>query len=92
MALLEAMACALPVAALEVGGTPEVVEDGRSGVLVRGRRPEDLANAVAGVLADSQAAHNMGLAGRARVLERFSLGAMLGAYANLYRKLARKEA
>lgn len=92
MALLEAMACTLPVAALEVGGIPEVVEDGRSGVLVRGRRPEDLADAVAGVLADSQAVHSMGLAGRARVLERFSLGAMLGAYASLYRKLARKEA
>lgn len=91
MALLEAMSCALPVAAVDVGGVPEVVEDERSGLLVRGRRPEDLSEAMARILADPLTARDMGLAGRARVLERFSLDTMLSAYADLYRELTGRE-
>jgi glycosyltransferase involved in cell wall biosynthesis len=92
MALLEAMACALPVAALDVGGVPEVVEEGRCGLLVSGRSPADLAGAMGRMMAGSRAAREMGLAARARVLERFSLEAMLNAYANLYRRLTGREA
>ncbi len=92
MALLEAMACALPVASLEVGGTPEVVADGRSGLLVQSRQPDDLAKAISRILSDHEEARDMGLVGRARVLERFSLESMLNSYGALYRELSRKEA
>jgi sugar transferase (PEP-CTERM/EpsH1 system associated) len=92
MALLEAMACALPVAALAVGGVPEVVEDGLHGILVQGRRPEDLAAAITRLSEGRQDARRMGLAARARVLERFSLASMLGAYAGLYRQLTGRDA
>jgi len=88
MALLEAMACGLPVVALRVGGTPELVEDGRSGLLVGGRKPEDLAEAISRILTERDTARAMGVAGQRRVAERFSLESMLEGYGALYRELA----
>jgi glycosyltransferase involved in cell wall biosynthesis len=70
--VLEAMAQGRPVVATPVGGTPEVVEDGRTGVLVPPRDPRALAEAVGRLLADPDLRQRMGAAGRARVAERFS--------------------
>jgi glycogen synthase len=69
---LEAMACETPVVASAVGGILEVVEDGRTGVLVPPGRPDALAAALRGVLDDPERARSMGRAGRRRVEERFS--------------------
>jgi starch synthase len=69
---LEAMACEAPVVASAVGGIPEVVEDGVTGLLVPPARPDDLAAALRLVLDDPARARVMGAAGRKRVEERFS--------------------
>jgi alpha-maltose-1-phosphate synthase len=69
---LEAMACETPVVASAVGGILEVVEDGRTGLLVPPARPDDLAAAIRRVLDDSSFARALGQAGRRRVEERFS--------------------
>ncbi len=69
---LEAMACQTPVVASAVGGILEVVDDGVTGTLVPPSRPDALAAALAGLLADAGRAHAMGRAGRKRVEERFS--------------------
>src|SRR5262249_3834736 len=69
---LEAMACEAPVVASAVGGIPEIVEDGRTGLLVPPADPAALAAAVNALLADPARARALGQAGRRRVLDRFT--------------------
>jgi len=69
---LEAMACETPVVASAVGGIVEVVDDGRTGLLVPPGRPEDLARAISSLLEDPARAREMGHAGRRRVETHFS--------------------
>jgi len=69
---LEAMACEVPVVASAVGGILEVVEDGRTGLLVPPAQPEALAGALRRLLDDPARARAMGRAGRARVEAKFS--------------------
>ncbi len=69
---LEAMACETPVVASAVGGILEVVEDGKTGILVPPARPDDLAAALRRVLGDPAMGRAMGRAGRKRVEDRFS--------------------
>ena len=69
MALLEAMAHGRPVVATRVGGVPDIVSDGRDGVLVEPGDPGALAAAVAGLLADPERAAKLGAAARGRVAE-----------------------
>jgi glycosyltransferase involved in cell wall biosynthesis len=84
---LEAMALETPVVGSGAGGISEVVEDGRTGLLVE---PQDVAALVASVsdlLADPERASAMGRAGRARVEERFTAEGMVRAYLGLYAEL-----
>jgi glycosyltransferase involved in cell wall biosynthesis len=70
---LEAMAASIPVVGTAVGGTPEVVIDGETGLLVPARDVTALANALATLMGDPARAKMMGKAGRERVEKRFSL-------------------
>jgi glycosyltransferase involved in cell wall biosynthesis len=85
---LEAMAHARPVVATPVGGTPEVVEDGRTGILVPPRDPRTLAAAVDRLLADPELRRRMGAAGRQRVAERFSPESMTRRVLAIYDEVA----
>lgn len=75
---LEAMACSTPVVASDVGGIPEVVEAGRTGMLVHYDEAresdfvEELASAIGEVVSDPDRARDMGAAGRRRAAEKFS--------------------
>jgi glycogen synthase len=69
---LEAMACETPVVASGVGGILEVVEDGRTGLLVPPAQPAALAEALTRVLGNPDLARDMGKAGRRRVEEKFA--------------------
>jgi alpha-maltose-1-phosphate synthase len=69
---LEAMACQTAVVASAVGGIVEVVEDGKTGLLVPPARPDALAEALNRVLANPGLAREMGQAGRRRVEALFS--------------------
>ena len=72
-AILTAMACSLPVIATNVGGIPELVKDGVTGLLVPPADPRSLAQAVQRLLDDPAAAFQMGLEGRKRAEEHFTL-------------------
>ena len=76
LTVLEAMARGKPVVATPVGGTPELVVDGETGVLVPPRDAEALADALRSLAADPERARALGAAGRARVAEHFSAQAM----------------
>jgi len=75
--VLEAMAAGLPVVATSVGGTPEVVVDGETGLLVPPRDPVALADAMQKLLEDRTMTDAFGRAGRARVETHFGEGLML---------------
>ncbi|MEM9296095.1 MAG: glycosyltransferase, partial [Planctomycetota bacterium] len=88
LTLLEAMAAGLPIAATDVGGNPEVVEHGQTGLLSPRRDAGSLAVNLLRVLRDPTLRRAFGDAGRARVRERFSRRRMLDAYAGHYRAMA----
>ncbi|MEV3959719.1 glycosyltransferase family 4 protein [Nocardia sp. NPDC050193] len=77
---LEASATGVPVVAGSSGGAPETVLDGKTGRVVDGRRADHVADAIADILADRDAAAEMGAAGRAFVERQWrwdTLGARL---------------
>ncbi len=88
LAVAEAMAAGLPVVATRVPGLTEVIEDGKSGLLVDSEDLDGLAAAVAGLIDDPARRARLGLAGRRRVGERFSIAANLAAHERLYTELA----
>ena len=90
---LEAMACAAPVVASAVGGIPEVVADGETGLLVDYDEADPaafeagLAEAIETMTADPAAAALMGEAGRARAVRDFGWDAVARRTADLYEEL-----
>jgi len=70
--VLEAMAAGVPVVATAVGGNPEAVEDGASGLLVPPCDAGALARAICAVLEDQELAGRLGRAARQRISDRFS--------------------
>jgi glycosyltransferase involved in cell wall biosynthesis len=87
IALLEAMACALPVVASRTGGIPEVVEDGVSGILVAPGDADDLARALIALERDPERRRRLGVAARARA-EAFDVGATVRALESVYEEVA----
>lgn len=69
---IQAMACAKPVLATRIGGIPEVVIDGETGLLVPPADPASLADALGRLIADAGLRQRLGRAGRTRVLEHYA--------------------
>jgi glycosyltransferase involved in cell wall biosynthesis len=84
MAMLEAMSSGVPVVATNVGGTPELVVDGETGLLIEPRRCDEIAAAVLRLLDAPSEARRMGLAGARRMREHFSLEKCVEAHCELY--------
>ncbi len=82
--ILEAMASGLPVVATNVGGNPELVVEGETGMLVPPADPEALAQALRRYVDAPVLGRAHGLAGRARVERMFSLEAMVRGYMGVY--------
>jgi glycosyltransferase involved in cell wall biosynthesis len=85
--LLESMAAGIPVVATRVGGNPEVVEDGVSGLLVPPRDSSALAAAMARLLEDPDLALRLGQAGMLRVSQLFSIDGSVHQTEHLYQRL-----
>jgi glycosyltransferase involved in cell wall biosynthesis len=76
VAALEAMAAGKPVVATRVGGLAEAILDGQTGLLVEPCDGRAIADAVAKLISDRPMARHMGLQGRQRVLDQFTLTQM----------------
>ena len=93
VSLLEAMALAKPVVASRVGGIPEFVEDGVTGLLVDPRDPSALAGAITRTLRDRALAGSLGENGRALVRERYCVDEMVRRIEGVYEEgIAAREA
>lgn len=88
--ILEAMSCGIPVVATNVGGNPEVVINGETGFLVPPKDSHALAEAIREILKDRSKGVRLGLAGKERTNQHFSLTNMVKAYETLYKTMAEK--
>jgi glycosyltransferase involved in cell wall biosynthesis len=86
LALLQAMACGLPVVASRVGGVPEIVRDGVDGLLFPAGHVAALARALRWLIADPARARSMGVCARKRVIRHYTLGACVDGLLDTYRK------
>ena len=87
LVLAEAMACGRPVIATAVGGIPEVVRCGETGFLVPVGSPSSVAEAAESLLRDPARRRVMGMSGRLRAEQNFSLDRMVSRHEQLYLQL-----
>ena len=92
LAVMEYMEAAKPVVATRVGGIPDMVEDGVTGLLVPPNDPEALAQGIATLLRDPDRAAKLGEAGRERRRTEFSIEATARHFEELYEELHRSKA
>jgi glycosyltransferase involved in cell wall biosynthesis len=86
-AIMEYMACGLPVVCTDSGGSPELVEDGVTGLLVPPRDVEALVSALRALRSDPARAREMGSEGRRRLQGRFTVENMVAGYVAAYESL-----
>lgn len=84
---LEAMNYAKPVIGGRAGGIPEVVDDGVTGILVEPDAAAPLAEAICSLVTSPTRLREMGLAGRQRLLDKFTYIQMASAFAQVYRQV-----
>jgi N-acetyl-alpha-D-glucosaminyl L-malate synthase BshA len=89
LSILEAMCFGCPSVSTRVGGIPELVEDGASGLLVSAGDVPALARAVESLIDDEPRRRALGQAARTRAHERFSAEVIVPRYEALYRRLCR---
>lgn len=82
--LFEAMASGTAVVATNSGGTPEIVRDGREGILVPPRDPDAMAGAIGRLIADPSLRESLGRAGVARVQAEFTIGRYIARTLDVY--------
>ncbi len=87
MAILEAMACGLPIISTKVGAIPEVITDGVEGFLIEPGDIEALADRIVRLGQDEQLRRQMGAAGRVRVRQSYSIQAMVERLVVIYREV-----
>ena len=87
--LVEAMAAGVPIVASRIGGIPDLVKDGKNGVLVRPADATALEKIISDLLADEEKRNRMAEAGK-KMCRSYSTEAMVGKIDDLYRELLRK--
>jgi spore coat protein SA len=87
VSLIEAMACHVPVVATRVGGMTEIVEEGKTGILVESGSAPELAEAILRLLSDEDLMKRLRNAGRERAVELFSLDKIVEELLCQYKKI-----
>ncbi len=89
--VLESMASGLPVVATNVGGNPEIVDNGVTGILVPKEDPEVMARSINKLIKNEGKRKTMGQQGRKNAEKYFSIERMVDTYESLYISLLRKK-
>lgn len=89
--VMEAMACGLPVVAMESGSVADLVEHGRTGFVVPQGRDQDLARYIAQILSDPDMGKRMGETGRKKAVQEFGLDRFLAETLSAYRAAGWKD-
>jgi glycosyltransferase involved in cell wall biosynthesis len=84
VAILEAMAAGRAVVATRIGGTPEIVSEGHTGLLIQPNDPSGLAEAVLSLARDPQGRKSMGSEGARLARERYSIQTMVARLEAVY--------
>jgi glycosyltransferase involved in cell wall biosynthesis len=91
VSILEAMSFGIPIVTSKVGGIPELVQDGVTGILVEPNRSEVLASAIIELLANPEKANRMGEMGKLRVKKFFTIEKMMQELESHYLDLAKRK-
>lgn len=89
--LIEAASCAKPIIATNVAGCREIVRDGETGILVKPRDIDAIANAIAALLSDPAKAGQMGMNGRALVQREFTEASVIARTMEVYEEVTSGE-
>ena len=84
---IEAMASGCPVVATQVGGLPDVIEDGKTGYLIPALQPQALATAILDLIRHPEKAEQMGRAAQLSVKDKFSINRLIAETESLYLEL-----
>jgi glycosyltransferase involved in cell wall biosynthesis len=87
--IMEAMGCGAPVVATNVGGIPEQIVHDVTGFLVPPASPRELGEAIVAVLSNPERARMMGVNGRIRAVDLYSMGAFVEAHEQLFQEMVR---
>jgi glycosyltransferase involved in cell wall biosynthesis len=90
--VLEAMSCAVPVLGHTACGNAEIITAGKDGILANLKTPKHLEAELANALRDLPRLRQIGAAARETIVGRFSIATMVNNYADLYRRVAAKQA
>ena len=85
--ILECGALGIPTVATSVGGIPEIISNGETGILVDNHEPSTIADAISSLLADGERAKSLGGAMRKFVMNRFNLDALVDRVRRLYKDM-----
>jgi glycosyltransferase involved in cell wall biosynthesis len=88
LSVIEAMAAGLPIASTAVGGVPELLQNGKEGLIVPPGQAEQLSEAMMILLNDRDLRRTMGAAAAVRAREKFDVSAMVRGYEELYDEIA----
>jgi glycosyltransferase involved in cell wall biosynthesis len=91
MVLIEAMAARKPVIATNVGGIPEVIKDGETGILVPPKDPEAFSSAIIKLYNNPELSRRMGLAGYNRAKRLFDITMTVHGFESLYSDLVKEK-
>lgn len=90
-AILEASAMEKPVIATDIGGCPETIDDGETGILIPAKNPGKIAEALIFLLENPEKAREMGKKGRNKIIEEFSLSVVLNRMKNEYQRIIQEK-
>jgi glycosyltransferase involved in cell wall biosynthesis len=87
---LEAMAMGKPIVATRVGGVPEIIDDGKNGIIVPPENASALADGILSLLREPQHAYEMGKSGRGRIEQEYAAGVVVRRLEHLYENLLQR--